>query len=631
MVHVEHPGRVRRDAEHGADREVDVARDDHDRLADREQRDDRRAREDLLDVRRAEEVRIVDRGRADDEHEREHDAELAEAQQRLGDAVRALRRLDGLLLLGERRHAASSTIAGGRAHDRVLVGLGSRRTRARRCPRTARRCGRPCRAPRAARTRSSAPRRPRAASSESRRCTSAFVPTSIPRVGSSTISSVGSRASHFASTTFCWLPPESVQAGFVSLPYFSCSRMRPVPREVPLGSARDQRRRGGRCRARRARCCARSRSPSRAPAGGGPRGRARSRRPSPRSASPAAATCRRSRPTRRPSGRSRRSPARPRSARRRRARRARRSRRSRTSKETSVKTPSRVSRSTFRTTGPGSVGDLREQRVHVATDHRPDHRLRRQLLDRLRQDVAAVAHHGDALADREDLLEPVRDEEHGAAAAPAASRRCRTAGRPRCVVSAAVGSSITITRAFVVSAFAISTSCWSAIESPRASRSGSSRTPSCSNTRGRLAAHPSAVDAAEPLERLHADEDVLGDGQIGEERRLLEDDRDPGGLRLLGVVEDRLLAVEHEPAGVGPVDAGEDLDERRLAGAVLPDEAVHLAGEQLDVAVLESVNGAEALLGVLEGEDRAWTGVSSRSCDERGRRTLRRPLVVPRT
>src|SRR5436309_1225048 len=39
-----------------------------------------------------------------------------------------------------------------------------------------------------------------------------------------------------------------------------------------------------------------------------------------------------------------------------------------------------------------------------------------------------------------------------------------------------------MTRAFVVSAFAISTSCWSAIERPRASRSGSIRTPSCSKT-----------------------------------------------------------------------------------------------------------------------------------------------------
>ena len=201
-----------------------------------------------------------------------------------------------------------------------------------------------------------------------------------------------------------------------------------------------------------------------------------------------------------------------------------------------------------------------------------------------------------------------------------------------CVVSAAVGSSITITRAFVVSAFAISTSCWSAIESPRASRSGSSRTPSWSKTRGRLAPHPPAVDAAEALQRLRADEDVLGDAQVGEERRLLEDDRDPGGLRLLGVVEDRLLAVEQEAAGVGPVHAREDLDERRLAGAVLADEAVHLAGEQLDVAVLERVHGAEALLRVLEGEDGVRCGVvtvvreSRRGAARRGA-----PPVGPRT
>jgi hypothetical protein len=51
------------------------------------------------------------------------------------------------------------------------------------------------------------------------------------------------------------------------------------------------------------------------------------------------------------------------------------------------------------------------------------------------------------------------------------------------------------------------------------------------------------------------------------------------------------------------VDAGEDLDERRLAGAVLADEAVHLTGEELDVPVLERTHGAEALLGVLERED----------------------------
>ena len=62
----------------------------------------------------------------------------------------------------------------------------------------------------------------------------------MPRVGSSTISSAGFRASHFASTVFCWLPPESVQTGFVRRPYLSCSRSAQSAREAPLGAARDQ-------------------------------------------------------------------------------------------------------------------------------------------------------------------------------------------------------------------------------------------------------------------------------------------------------------------------------------------------------------------------------------------------------
>ena len=50
------------------------------------------------------------------------------------------------------------------------------------------------------------------ASSDSRRCTSDLVPTSMPRVGSSMISRSGSVASHLAMTTFCWLPPLMVRA-----------------------------------------------------------------------------------------------------------------------------------------------------------------------------------------------------------------------------------------------------------------------------------------------------------------------------------------------------------------------------------------------------------------------------------
>ena len=49
---------------------------------------------------------------------------------------------------------------------------------------------------------------PSAARSETIRCTSAFAATSIPRVGSSRIRIRGRVASHFAITTFCWLPPD---------------------------------------------------------------------------------------------------------------------------------------------------------------------------------------------------------------------------------------------------------------------------------------------------------------------------------------------------------------------------------------------------------------------------------------
>ena len=38
---------------------------------------------------------------------------------------------------------------------------------------------------------------------------SCLAPTSMPRVGSSSISSLGLVASHLASSTFCWLPPDS--------------------------------------------------------------------------------------------------------------------------------------------------------------------------------------------------------------------------------------------------------------------------------------------------------------------------------------------------------------------------------------------------------------------------------------
>ncbi len=127
---------------------------------------------------------------------------------------------------------------------------------------------------------------------------------------------------------------------------------------------------------------------------------------------------------------------------------------------------------------------------------------------------------------REDLLEPVRDEEHGGAGRRAASRRRGRGGRPRRPRAPRSARPSRSPCASSDSAFAISTICCSAIERPRAIRPGSSRTPSRSKISAACGVHRARVDPAPGAQRLAADEDVLGDRQVGEQDRLLVDDRD---------------------------------------------------------------------------------------------------------
>ena len=89
-------------------------------------------------------------------------------------------------------------------------------------------------------------------------------------------------------------------------------------------------------------------------------------------------------------------------------------------------------------------------------------------------------------------------------------------------------------------------------------------------------------------------------------------------------------SIRSRPAS-GSVHAGEDLDERGLAGAVLADEAVHLAPEQLDVAVVERMDGAEALLRVLQGDDGCERCFRHDRGEEGAPRVAAPPFCRPRT
>ena len=69
----------------------------------------------------------------------------------------------------------------------------------------------------------------------------------------------------------------------------------------------------------------------------------------------------------------------------------------------------------------------------------------------------------------------------------------------------------------------------------------------------------------------------------------------PSALALRRVERQHRLAVDLDLAGGRRVHPGDRLDQRRLAAAVLADEAVHLAAAHLPVDVGQRVHAAEAL------------------------------------
>jgi hypothetical protein len=104
---------------------------------------------------------------------------------------------------------------------------------------------------------------------------------------------------------------------------------------------------------------------------------------------------------------------------------------------------------------------------------------------------------------------------------------------------------------------------------------------------GGLPAQPLPLDAAE-AGGFASDEDVLRHRQVGAEVDLLVDRADAGLLRLRRAGEPYGRAVQGDGAAVQGVDPGQHLDEGGLAGAVLAEQCVDLAGEEPEVDTRQS-------------------------------------------
>src|SRR5205809_182962 len=83
-----------------------------------------------------------------------------------------------------------------------------------------------------------------------------------------------------------------------------------------------------------------------------------------------------------------------------------------------------------------------------------------------------------------------------------------------------------------------------------------------------------AHDRAESHEaRLVAEKDVLRDGQVRDQRAFLGHHADPAPRRVTDRPQVRALSADANGPAVRMLDARQDLQQRRLAGAILADDA----------------------------------------------------------
>src|ERR1043166_2243268 len=97
--------------------------------------------------------------------------------------------------------------------------------------------------------------------------------------------------------------------------------------------------------------------------------------------------------------------------------------------------------------------------------------------------------------------------------------------------------------------------------------------------------------------------DVFRHRQVRTQTALLKNDADPRRGRNVWVGELHRLAVEQDRAAVRLMDAGQEVDQRALAGAVFAAERVGLASPQIEVYPIERPHSGKSLGDASQFED----------------------------
>ncbi|MEZ5863168.1 MAG: hypothetical protein R3D25_03510 [Geminicoccaceae bacterium] len=272
-------------------------------------------------------------------------------------------------------------------------------------------------------------------------------------------------------------------------------------------------------------------------------------------------------------------------------------------KETSRTTPDWVTPSTSSAGGRHGVAG-REQVLDLAADHERDQRIDGDFLAWPAADQMAVAQHLDGVADAQHVAQDVADVDEGDA------QRAQPLHDGEELLGLASGerggrlveqddAGVLAQRLGDLDELPLALA-----EPADRCRRRVVHVDHVEQLAGALA-DAAPIDQRQPAEAPGeaADEDVLLDREVLEEVELLVDEGEAG---LLGVARPGRPvgpAVEGDAAAIRLVDAAQDVHGRRLARAVLADEAEDLALAQGEAHAVQHLDAEEALREAVEAED----------------------------
>ena len=129
---------------------------------------------------------------------------------------------------------------------------------------------------------------------------------------------------------------------------------------------------------------------------------------------------------------------------------------------------------------------------------------------------------------------------------------------------------------------------------------------------------------AEPADRRMDDPRILGDRQVRAKRQLLVDRAQPERLRPRSGIDPHLFAADHEAAVVGRDGPVQDMHQRRLAGAVVADDADAFPRRDTKIDAVQSPDGAVGFFDAFEVDEKTVAARHSLSVLQRATISSRR-------